>query len=108
MNCQEVTFLVCVCVCCTDDPRQYIRRSPFATIQLTRVKEQKKIVKEWERRNGREASLASTGLKKIDSIIDDNQFNFSKKSAQRLQFLLDAFIPEQVIICPDSVPFSDR
>ena len=100
----EVTYILCR----TDDPRQFIRRSPFATIQLTRLKEQKKIVKDWERKHGREASLTSTGLKKIDSIIDENQFNFSKKSTQGLQFLLHTYIPETVIICPDSIPFADR
>jgi hypothetical protein len=72
------------------------------------MKEHKKMVKDWERKHG-ELPLSGTDFKKkITKIIEDNGENFSKKSGQKLQFLLESFLPESVIICPDSKPFHEN
>ena len=85
-----------------DDPRQFIRRSPFATIQLTRGREQKKVIKDWERKYHQ---LESTNgiFKRINKITEDNNTKFSKMSAQKLEFLFENLMPEKVIICHDKV-----
>ena len=83
-----------------DDPRHFIRCSPFAVIQLTRGKEQKKVVKDWERKYT-EISTTNGFFKKITKITDDNADKFSRISDQKLQFMFDNFMPEKVIICRD-------
>jgi hypothetical protein len=72
------------------------------------MKEHKKVVKDWERKHGDIPSSGTDLTKKIKKIIDDNSDNFSKKSGQKLQFMLESFLPESVIICPDSKPFEDN
>lgn len=71
------------------------------------MKEHRKVVKDWERKHGNLPSNGADFEKKITKIIDDNGNNFSKKSGQKLQFLLESFLPESVIICPDFRPFHE-
>jgi hypothetical protein len=77
--------------------------SPFPTIQLTRGKEQKKIIKLWERRN-RELPKEE-GIQKIRPITDENEKTLTKISYKKLEFMMNECRPTSVIICPEQLPF---
>ena len=90
-----------------DDARNYILRSPFPCIHLTKMKEQKVVIKAWERKNFI-ISPNYDGSKTISAVINANNSNFEKKSDQKLEFLFESFLPTNVIVCDQKDSFEKK
>lgn len=95
----------------TDDPRNFVMRSPWATVQLTRMKEMHKERQTWEYTNlGDEGILnlvdspLPNGSEKIRRITDKNEYNLSKLTYNSLAYNLEQY-RSYVIVLPELDPF---